>query len=163
MGKRIDANRDEIRTLYVSGITTAELARRYNLNPRSIETWARRDKWRESRSKLRGEIVEASKNTVETTLAQQSKKLQTTLAGTLQRTAESLERLSSPRTIIGIQSHADALTKIAGAAAKVHGWSDQAPRTASITLVSQLIDREQERERQAIVDVEPIPEPNPTQ
>lgn len=127
-------DRDAVKALFLSGIGIAELARRFNVKEGTLRVTATRGKWIQQRALARERATLKAKAPT-TTIQAASLRLKTSLAQSLVRAAELLDK-EEPSTLKELTKLHSELQPLIKTATQVFGWDkEQGEPTIRLTFL----------------------------
>lgn len=146
MPAALQVDRELVKALFVQGFNAKQVHQKTGVNPRTVETWARKHKWREIRAKAEGKLTEPLNRLLSQTISAHNEKVRSVLAESITVQAESLLRqevtFNKLRNTPDGQGLASVTKTIAESAALVHGWGTEKPGTIIIVDDLRAFDKE---------------------
>jgi len=132
MPEALDVDREIVKALFIQGFTATQVARKTNLNPSTVSTWAHRGKWVSLRAKTDAALTNGTNGhgteqgrVIKAEVSAESARCRQMLSDQLLQVLLALAGISIEKTKDKLRERCDLLASIVGSAKVVHGWDNE--------------------------------------
>lgn len=163
MAVAIQADKEQIKVLYVQGLSLTTLAKKFNISPNTIGNWVKRGNWTDLRNRteqdLNKAVLVAVNKQVNKAEQSRSETIRVKLMDELEVNLDALGKTKPKARLEHLSPRSRTLTSLVDAASKVFGWSEQITQSNTLVLLSLEPSQAAQQGLVRAIDVESSPAP----